>query len=59
MTDWNSLVAAHGLDIPADELPRVTAPLDALEAAFRPLAAHLPVELEPAVTFECREEPGQ
>lgn len=59
MTDWNSLVAAHGLDIPAEELSRVTAPLDALEAAFRPLAAHLPVDLEPAVIFECPEEPGK
>jgi len=56
MTDWNLLVKAQGLDIPEEDLPRVTVPLGALEAAFRPLAANLPVDLESAVAFECPEE---
>ncbi len=52
MTDWNLLATAHDLGIPAEELPRVTAPLTALDAAFRPLAADLPEALEPAIVFE-------
>lgn len=52
MTDWKLLVEAQNLDIPAEELPRVTAPLGALEAAFRALIANLPPDLEPAVVFD-------
>lgn len=56
MTDWKLLVPALGLDIPAEDIARVTAPLDALETAFRPLTAGLPLELEPSLAFECPEE---
>jgi hypothetical protein len=58
MTDWKLLAEAQNLDIPADELPRVTAPLGALEAAFRPLIADLPPDLEPAVVFDPSPEPA-
>jgi hypothetical protein len=57
MTDWNLLAEAQSLDIPAEELSRVTAPLGALEAAFRPLIADLPPDLEPAVVFDSSAEP--
>jgi hypothetical protein len=52
MTDWKLIAEAQNLDIPADELPRVTAPLGALEAALRPLIADLPPDLEPVVVFD-------
>jgi hypothetical protein len=52
MTDWKLLAEAHNLDIPSDELPRVIAPLGALEAAFHPLTANLPPDLEPAIVFD-------
>ena len=58
MTDWKLLAEAQNLDIPADELPRVTAPLGALEAAFRPLIVDLPTDLEPAVVFDPSPEPA-
>lgn len=59
MTDWNLLAKAHDLGIPAEELPRVTAPLAALEAAFRPLVSDLPEALEPAIVFERSQEREQ
>lgn len=52
MTDWNLLAEAQGAGIPAEELARVTAPLAALEAAFRPLVADLAEGLEPAIVFD-------
>jgi 5'-3' exonuclease len=52
MTDWKLLAEAQHLDIPADELGRVTAPLAALEAAIQALTADLRPELEPAVVFD-------
>jgi hypothetical protein len=52
MTDWKLLAEAQNLDIPAEELSRVTAPLGALEAGFRALTANLPPDLEPAVVFD-------
>ena len=44
------------LGIPEDELARITPSLDALEAAFRPLVQTIPLETEPALTFECPPE---
>lgn len=43
MTDWNALAHARGLDIPAEEAAKIAPTLDALEDAFRPLAAELPL----------------
>lgn len=48
MTDFKALARARGLDIPEAELDRIVPTLEALEAAFRPLAADLPPSLEPA-----------
>lgn len=43
-------------DIPADQLDRAVKILDALEAAFRPLARTLTFDEEPATTFDAAEE---
>ena len=56
MTDWKALAAARCPDLSADAVARAIPGLEALEAAFRPLAAQLTVEDEPAVTFEVRGE---
>jgi hypothetical protein len=57
MRNWKQLASALGAGIPDAELDRVTGPLDALEAAFRPLATKIPPETEPAyVVFIAREE---
>jgi hypothetical protein len=39
------------LKIPAEQLDRVIEPLRALEKRFRPLAADLSFDLDPAATF--------
>lgn len=46
--DWTAAAAAHAPDIPADQIARITPSLDALEAAFRPLVARIPLDAEPA-----------
>ena len=56
MKDWKQIAAAAGTEIPAEDLARVASALDALEAAFRPLARAIPEEVEPAVTFRADEE---
>jgi hypothetical protein len=47
MTDWKALAQARGLNLPDKELDRISAPLAALEAAFRPLVAGLTPGQEP------------
>ena len=42
------IAKAGGLEIPAGDFDRIAPPLDALEAAFRPLVEDLPYDLEPA-----------
>ncbi|MGO4882257.1 MAG: hypothetical protein ACLP59_15700 [Bryobacteraceae bacterium] len=49
--DWKKIARANGLTIPEASLDRIAAPLDSLEADFRPLARALPPETEPAVAF--------
>lgn len=49
MKNWKILATANGLGIPEEQLDRITPSLDALEAAFRPLAAGIPFEIEPAI----------
>jgi len=56
MKDWKLLAAGCGLDLPEEELARINAVMEALEAAFRPLACTIPMEVEPAVTFACPPE---
>jgi len=56
MKDFRLVAAGYGLDIPEDELARISAVLDGLETAFRPLIKTIPLETEPAVTFACPPE---
>ena len=49
--DWKTMARASGLAIPDEELERITAPLDRLEADFRPLADSLEPDEEPAIVF--------
>lgn len=48
MKDYQLLARALDLGVPGDELDRLVAPLEALEASFRPLLARLELETEPA-----------
>lgn len=51
MTDWPALAHALDLDIPEDQLRRITPVLEDLETSFRPLVAQLSADAEPAVVF--------
>lgn len=54
MKQWKQIAAASGLDIP--DMERIIPALDALEAAFRPLAQSISHDVEPAVVFHAAEE---
>jgi len=56
MTDWKTLAAARCPDIPAEAVSRMVPSLEALEAAFRPLAKQLKAEDESAIIFANVEE---
>ncbi len=56
MSDWKKIAEARGLELPEAEAARIAAVLEALEDAFRPLAAAIPEDVEPAVTFRAEEE---
>jgi hypothetical protein len=49
MKNWKLIAEAMSLDPP--DASRVAAPLDALEAAFRPLVKTIPHDVEPALSF--------
>lgn len=51
MTDWRLAAQARCPDIPAAEVERIAPVLEALEAAFAPLAARIPMDCEPATAF--------
>ena len=51
MKNWKKIAEASGLRIPEPDLDRIAPALDALEAAFRPLAKDIPHDVEPAVAF--------
>ena len=51
MKDWNSIARASGLGIPDQEIARITVPLAALEATFRPLVQSLTPDIEPFVAI--------
>lgn len=55
MKDWKQLARGAELDIPAQDLARLEAPLTALENAFRPLVKHLEPHMEPAPVFSAAE----
>ncbi|MEO7648906.1 MAG: hypothetical protein ABIZ80_00425 [Bryobacteraceae bacterium] len=49
MKEWTTIAKGSGLDLPA--LERLIAPLEGLEAAFRPLVKTIPYDTEPATIF--------
>lgn len=51
MKNWSLMVQAQGLEIPEDQLKRISTTLDALEAAFRPLTQQLQPGVDSAVTY--------
>jgi hypothetical protein len=51
MKNWSLMAQAQGLEIPEDQLRRISTTLDALEAAFRPLTSQLNPGVETAVTY--------
>jgi len=51
MKDWAAIAKAAGLDIPARDLSRTSQALNSLDETFRPLAAGLTPDMEPADTF--------
>jgi hypothetical protein len=51
MTDWRLAAAARRPEIPAPDADRIAPVLEALEAAFAPLAAGIPAAAEPATCF--------
>lgn len=55
MRDWRLIAQAAGLEIPAQDFDRIVPPLDALEAAFRPLVKDLTPDLEPSTEFRIGE----
>ncbi|HZT30016.1 MAG TPA: hypothetical protein VFA33_09045 [Bryobacteraceae bacterium] len=55
MKDWKKIASGNGLNIPEPDLDRIVPALDGLEAVFRPLAAKLPADVEPAVIFRAEE----
>jgi hypothetical protein len=54
MKNWKQMAEAGGLNIP--DIERITPPLDALEAAFRPLVKVIPHDVEPALIFRAAAE---
>ena len=54
MTDWKTLALARG--IPAEDVDRIIAPLEALETSFRPLTRSLNAAMEPAVIYHAGED---
>jgi len=53
--DWKAIARAS-VELPAADLERAIAPLEALEETFRPLVEQLPPELEPAAVFRMDED---
>lgn len=57
--DWKQIARASALPLPEAELDGIVRTLAALEAAFRPLAASLPPDLEPALNFQAAPEDAE
>jgi hypothetical protein len=51
MTNWAAIADARGLRASAEEVQRMAEVLTALELAFAPLVAEIPIETEPAAVF--------
>jgi hypothetical protein len=49
--DWKIIAQGLSLEIPEADLARTVAPLNALETAFRPLAASLTPDIDISVIY--------
>lgn len=56
MKDWKAIAKASGFDIPQKDIDRAIAPLEALDLVFRPLAAALTPDVEPATEFRAEDD---
>lgn len=56
MKDFAAIAKAQDIPRTGLELEKITVPLDALEAAFRPLVRDLTPDMEPDVTFHMEDE---
>ncbi|MGH9667270.1 MAG: hypothetical protein ACRD9L_22845 [Bryobacteraceae bacterium] len=59
MKNWKQAAAALGLDIPEAGVENIAPALDALEKAFRPLTAKIPLETDPAIEFAAAPEEAE
>jgi len=59
MTNWSLLAQAYGLEIPSEQMDRISTTLDSLEAVFRPLVSQLNPGVETAVTYVPPLEEGE
>jgi hypothetical protein len=51
MKNWKAIASGNGLNLTDEYLEKISPPLDAIEAVFRPLVARIPHEIEPAITL--------
>jgi hypothetical protein len=56
MKDWKAIAKASGMEVDPAQLNRVAGPLEALEAAFRPLVKDLDPGVEPATGWRLEED---
>jgi hypothetical protein len=56
MKDWKAIAKASGLDVDPAQLNGIAEPLEALEAAFRPLVNRLTPDVEPATELRLEED---
>jgi hypothetical protein len=56
MKDWRAIAKASGIEVDSTQLDRIAGPLEALEAAFRPLVKALDPGVEPAIVLRLEED---
>ena len=56
MKNWRAIAKASGLEVDPTQLNRIAEPLEALEAAFRPLVKDLAPGVEPATGWRLEED---
>ena len=56
MKDWKAIAKASGLEVDSAQLKGIVGPLEALEAAFRPLVKDLAPGMEPATGLRLEED---
>lgn len=59
MKNWKVIASGNGLNLTDEQIAKITPPLDALEAAFRPMVSQIPHEIEPSITLSEAAVEGQ